>query len=42
VHNSFLMIEGVLQNQDGVISVKAGIIKPFHLTSAAAPAHDFH
>jgi len=26
VHNSFLMIEGVLQNQDGVISVKAGII----------------
>jgi len=42
VHNSFLMIEGVLQNQDGVISVKAGIIKPFHLTRAAAPAHDFH
>jgi error-prone DNA polymerase len=42
VHNSFLMIEGVLQNQDGVISVKAGIIKPFHLTGAAAPAHDFH
>jgi error-prone DNA polymerase len=42
VHNSFLMIEGVLQNQDGVISVKAGIIKPFLLSSTAAPAHDFH
>jgi error-prone DNA polymerase len=42
VHNSFLMIEGILQNQDGVISVKAGVIKPFLLSRAAAPAHDFH
>jgi error-prone DNA polymerase len=42
VHNSFLMIEGILQNQDGVVSVKAGIIKPFLLSRAAAPAHDFH
>jgi len=42
VHNSFLFIEGILQNQDGVISVKAGIIKPFRLSRAAAPAHDFH
>jgi error-prone DNA polymerase len=42
VHNSFLMIEGILQNQDGVISVKAGIIKPFLPASTAAPAHDFH
>ena len=42
VHNSFLIIEGTLQNQDGVISVKAGVIKPLHLSRAAAPAHDFH
>jgi len=42
VNNSFLIIEGVLQNQDGVISVKAGNIKPFHLSRAAAPAHDFY
>jgi error-prone DNA polymerase len=42
VHNPFLLVEGTLQNQDGVISVKAGYIKPFHLTRAAAPAHDFH
>jgi error-prone DNA polymerase len=41
VHNSFLLIEGILQNQDGVISVKAGIIRPFHLFKAAAPAHNF-
>jgi error-prone DNA polymerase len=42
VHNSFLLVEGTLQNQDGVISVKAGNIKPFSLSRAAAPAHDFH
>jgi error-prone DNA polymerase len=42
VNNSFLIIEGVLQNQDGVVSVKAGNIKPFHLSRAAAPAHDFY
>jgi error-prone DNA polymerase len=42
VHNSFLLIDGILQNQDGVISVKAGKIQPFHLTRAAAPAHDFY
>jgi error-prone DNA polymerase len=42
VHNSFLIVEGTLQNQDGVVSVKAGNIKPFHLSRAAAPAHDFH
>ena len=42
VHNSFLIVEGTLQNQDGVISVRAGNIKPFHLTRAATPAHDFH
>jgi error-prone DNA polymerase len=42
VHNSFLIIEGTLQNQDGVISVNAGNIKPFHLSRATAPAHDFY
>jgi len=42
VHNSFLIIKGTLQNQDGVISVKAALIKPLHLSRAAAPAHDFY
>src|SRR5438477_12851231 len=42
VHNPFLIIEGILQNQDGVISVKAGNIRPFHLSRATAPAHDFY
>jgi hypothetical protein len=35
------MIHGVLQNVDGVISVKAGRVEP--LGEGAAPeSHDFH
>jgi error-prone DNA polymerase len=37
----YLIIYGTLQNQDGVVSVKAGRIEP--LRAGAAPAsHDFH
>jgi hypothetical protein len=35
------MIDGVLQNLDGVISVKAGRVRGMR-QSAAAPSHDFH
>src|SRR5439155_3286470 len=38
----FLMIEGTLQNQDGVISVKAGRVSPIHVTNAQTTSHDFH
>ncbi|HEV8485050.1 MAG TPA: error-prone DNA polymerase, partial [Blastocatellia bacterium] len=38
----FLLIEGVLQNQDNTISVRAGRIQPLHFTAAAAASHDFH
>jgi len=37
----FLLIRGVLQNQDGVISVKAGHIEGLG-TGATAESHDFH
>jgi error-prone DNA polymerase len=37
----FLLIDGVLQNQDGVISVKAGRIQGLQ-AGAAAASHDFH
>jgi error-prone DNA polymerase len=42
VHRSFLVISGTLQNQDGVISVKAGSIEPFTISQAEMPSHDFH
>ena len=38
----FLLIEGRLQNQDNVISVKAKRIRPFAFKVAANASHDFH
>jgi error-prone DNA polymerase len=42
VHHAFLQIKGFVQNQDGVVSVKAGHIEPFELATAEVPSHDFH
>ncbi len=42
VHNPFLLIEGRLQNQDNVISVKAEQVFPLKLTQAKPESHDFH
>jgi error-prone DNA polymerase len=42
VNNPFLLIEGALQNQDNVISVKANHVQPLSFKAAAAPSHDFH
>ncbi len=38
----FLMVEGVLQNQDGVISIKAGSVSSLRITQAQTRSHDFH
>jgi error-prone DNA polymerase len=42
VSERFLMVEGVLQNQDGVVSVKASRIQPLNVTAAETSSHDFH
>jgi error-prone DNA polymerase len=42
VHQQFLLIEGQLQNQDGVISVKAERVRPLSVTRAETASHDFH
>jgi error-prone DNA polymerase len=42
VGHPFLLIEGALQHQDNVISVKASHVQPLAFTVAAAPSHDFH
>jgi error-prone DNA polymerase len=42
VEHQFLIIEGILQNQDGVISVKARRIKPLSQTIQTSISHDFH
>jgi error-prone DNA polymerase len=38
----FLAIEGILQNQDNVISVKAERVSPLFVTKAETVSHDFH
>jgi error-prone DNA polymerase len=38
----FLAIEGILQNQDNVISVKAERVLPLFVTHAETSSHDFH
>ncbi len=38
----FLQIEGVLQNQDTVVHVRAVRLGPIHMGAMAAKSHDFH
>jgi error-prone DNA polymerase len=38
----YLMLEGVLQNQGGAISVKVGRVTPLRLGQALMQSHDFH
>ncbi len=38
----FLMVEGILQNQDNVISVKARRVMPLSITQAETSSHDFY
>jgi error-prone DNA polymerase len=42
VDHPFLLIEGALQNQDNVISVKASHVQPLSFAVSATPSHDFH
>lgn len=38
----FQLIEGTLQNQDGVLHVKAKRLAPLNITTAVVSSHDFH
>jgi len=38
----FLRVEGVLQNQDKVISIKASRVMPISISAAETESHDFH
>jgi error-prone DNA polymerase len=38
----FLLVEGILQNQDGVISIKAVRVSSLSITQARTRSHDFH
>jgi error-prone DNA polymerase len=38
----FLRVEGILQNQDGVVSIKAARVEPVAVTAAQTESHDYH
>ncbi|HYL92993.1 MAG TPA: error-prone DNA polymerase [Alphaproteobacteria bacterium] len=42
LRESYLLIEGELQNKDSVITVKAEHIQPLEVSAAATESHDFH
>jgi error-prone DNA polymerase len=42
VHKPFLLVDGTLQNQDGVVSVKVERVEALALTRAETTSHDFH
>ena len=42
VSERFLMVEGILQNQDNVISVRAERVLPLSISAAETSSHDFH
>jgi error-prone DNA polymerase len=42
VASRFLLVEGVLQNQDNVVSVKAERVLPLPVSAAETRSHDFH
>jgi error-prone DNA polymerase len=42
VSERFVMIEGILQNQDNVIHIRAEKVSPLRVTRAETASHDFH
>jgi error-prone DNA polymerase len=42
LNNSYLMVEGEMQNIDNVYTVRAAHFEPLHVAEEAVPSHDFH
>ncbi len=42
ISERYLMIEGILQNQDNVIHIRAERVSPLRITQAETASHDFH
>ena len=41
-YGKFLLVEGKLQNQENVISVKADVVRPLEISEIDVRSHDFH
>jgi hypothetical protein len=42
LNERFVLVSGVVQNQDNVVHLKASSIKPLAISVAATSSHDFH
>jgi error-prone DNA polymerase len=42
LNNSYLVVEGEMQNIDNVLTVRAASFMPLHVAEEAVPSHDFH
>jgi error-prone DNA polymerase len=42
LHERFVKVQGTVQNQDGIVHLKAQNILPLHVTAAETQSHDFH
>jgi error-prone DNA polymerase len=42
LHERFVYMEGILQNQDKVVHVRAQVIKPLRMAEIPTTSHDFH
>jgi error-prone DNA polymerase len=42
LHERFVKVKGTVQNQDGIVHLKAVKILPLHVTAAETSSHDFH
>ncbi|HVO61643.1 MAG TPA: error-prone DNA polymerase [Terriglobales bacterium] len=42
LRDRFVLVSGMVQNQDGVVHLKAQGIKPLAISAATMPSHDFH
>jgi error-prone DNA polymerase len=42
LHERFVLVSGIVQNQDNIIHLKARSIQPLSISAAPTPSHDFH
>jgi error-prone DNA polymerase len=42
LNERFVLVSGIVQNQDNVVHLKARSIQPLSISSAPTPSHDFH
>ena len=42
LHDAFIIVEGVAQNQQGAISVRARHVETLDVNAIPVPSHDFH